>query len=131
MSKSLGNTLLISDTPDVLRSKIKTAVTDPKKVYRGDPGRPDICLIFTYHNRFNSDNVPEIRAGCESGALGCVDCKKRCTDKIIEYLTPIHEKRAHYEKHPKEVFEIIEQGDQRARKEAEHTMTEVYKAMGF
>ena len=131
MSKSLGNVLLISDPPDVLRARIKTAVTDPQKVRRGDKGHPDICLIFAYHNRFNADEVPEIRAGCESGALGCVDCKMRCTDKIIEYLTPIQEKRKHYEKHPKEVTEIIEHGDKRARQEAERTMDEVYKAMGF
>lgn len=131
MSKSLGNVLLISETPDVLSSRIKTAVTDPQKVRRGDPGHPDICLIFAYHNRFNADEVSEIRAGCESGALGCVDCKKRCTEKIIEYLAPIQEKRRHYEKHPKEVREVIEQGDQRARKEAERTMDEVHKAMGF
>ncbi|MBU1706820.1 tryptophan--tRNA ligase [bacterium] len=131
MSKSLGNTLLISDTPDTIRKTIKTAVTDPQKVRRGDPGHPDICLIFTYHNRFNKEEIPEIRAGCESGALGCVDCKTRCTEKIIEYLEPIHQKRIHYEKHPKEVLEIIEHGDQRARKEAERTMAEVYQAMGM
>jgi tryptophanyl-tRNA synthetase len=131
MSKSLGNALLISDHPDTLRAKLKMAVTDPKKVRRGDPGRPDICLVFTYHNRFNVSEVPEIRAGCESGALGCVDCKKRCADRIIEHLAPIHEKRAHYEKNPQEVHDIIAQGDGRAREEAERTMAEVHEAMGF
>jgi tryptophanyl-tRNA synthetase len=131
MSKSLGNTLLISDPPDVLRARIKKAVTDPQKVRRGDPGRPDICLIFTYHNRFNPSEVREIREGCESGALGCVEDKMRCADKIIEYLTPIQERRTHFEKHPKEVYEIIEQGDKQAREQAERTMAEVYKAMGF
>jgi tryptophanyl-tRNA synthetase len=131
MSKSLGNTLLIADPPDVLREKIMKAVTDPQKVRRGDPGHPDICLIFAYHNRFNADEVPEIRAGCESGALGCVDDKKRCLEKIIEYLAPIQEKRRHFEKHPKEVLEIIQKGDDRARQVAEQTMAEVHEAMGF
>ncbi|MFH1009815.1 MAG: tryptophan--tRNA ligase [bacterium] len=131
MSKSLGNTLLISDSPDVLRARIKIAVTDPKKVRRGDSGHPDICLVFTYHNRFNPEEVSEIRAGCESGALGCVDCKTRCADRIIEYLAPIHQRRAHYEKHPQEVHDIIKGGDAKAREQAEKTMAEVQEAMGF
>src|SRR3989339_603396 len=72
MSKSLGNTILISDAPESIAQKMKKAVTDPLKVRKGDPGRPEICLVFTYHNVFNKPEVEAIRAGCSSGALGCV-----------------------------------------------------------
>ena len=82
MSKSTGNTILLSDSPDEIRKKLKTAVTDPAKVRKGDPGHPDICLVFTYHQKFNAAEVPEIRRDCESGALGCVDCKNNCAEKI-------------------------------------------------
>ncbi|MGE5846466.1 MAG: tryptophan--tRNA ligase, partial [Ignavibacteria bacterium] len=82
MSKSLGNAVLLSDDPEIVKAKIKKAVTDPQKIRKGDPGNPDICLIFAYHKKFNPGEVPEIEAGCRSGALGCVDCKMNCASKI-------------------------------------------------
>jgi tryptophanyl-tRNA synthetase len=129
MSKSLGNTILISDPSDEIKSKMKKAFTDPQKIYKGDPGRPDICLIFTYHKKFNPDEVPEIRKGCESGQLGCVECKARCAEKIIEFLRPIQEKRKYFESHKEEVKEILASGEERARVVAQKTMDEVHKAM--
>jgi tryptophanyl-tRNA synthetase len=129
MSKSLGNTILISDPSDEIKSKMKKAFTDPQKIYKGDPGRPDICLVFTYHKKFNPDEVPEIRKGCESGQLGCVECKARCAEKIIEFLRPIQEKRKYFESHKEEVKEILASGEERARVVAQKTMDEVHKAM--
>ncbi|MFQ5631566.1 MAG: tryptophan--tRNA ligase, partial [bacterium] len=131
MSKSLGNTLLMSDAEDEIAAKVRKAVTDPQKVRRGDPGRPDVCTVFTYHKKFNTAETPEIREGCESGALGCVDCKKNCAAKIAAFFAPIREKRAYYEAHPNEVDEIINNGEQRARTEARQTMQEVREAMKF
>ena len=131
MSKSVGNTILISDSPDEIRKKMRTAVTDPQKVRRGDPGHPDICLIFTYHKRFTPQAIGDIRAGCESGALGCVECKQRCSDSIVSHLTPVHERRCHYEQHPDEVSQILHDGNERALETAAQTMAEVHKAMGF
>ena len=94
MSKSTGNTILLSDSPDEIRKKLKTAVTDPAKVRKGDPGHPDICLVFTYHQKFNAAEVPEIRRTCESGALGCADCKVMCAGKISDILAPIRAKKS-------------------------------------
>lgn len=131
MSKSVGNTILISDSPDEIRKKVRTAVTDPLKVRRGDPGRPDICLVFTYHKRFTPQSITEIRTGCESGALGCVECKQRCAESIIAHLAPVHERRRHYEQHPDEVSQILRDGNERARSTAAKTMDEVHEAMGF
>ena len=131
MSKSVGNTILISDSPDEIRKKVRTAVTDPQKVRRGDPGRPDVCLVFTYHKRFTPQSIAEIRTGCESGALGCVECKQRCAESIIAHLAPVHERRRHYEQHPDEVLQILRDGNERARTTAVKTMDEVHEAMGF
>jgi tryptophanyl-tRNA synthetase len=129
MSKSLGNTILIADPPDTISQKLRKAVTDPLKVRKGDPGRPDICLIFTYHQKFDPGTVSDAREGCESGRLGCLEHKMDLLKKIVEYLQPIWEKRRFYEAHPDEVRRIIADGDARARAVAKQTMAEVRSAM--
>jgi tryptophanyl-tRNA synthetase len=129
MSKSIGNTVLLSDGPDEIKKKMKGAVTDPQKVRKGDPGRPDICLVFSYHNKFNASETPEIRSGCESGSLGCVDCKMRCADRIMTALAPHREKRAYYESHLDDVKSILHDGETQARAVAQQTMSEVHAAM--
>jgi tryptophanyl-tRNA synthetase len=131
MSKSTGNTILLADTPDEIRKKLKTAVTDPQKVRKGDPGHPDICLVFTYHQKFNGAEVAGIRTGCESGALGCVECKKHCADKIADALAPVREKRAKYEAHLDEVKDVLSDGEARAEKVARETMEEVHTVMSL
>lgn len=130
MSKSVGNTVLLSDSPETIMKKLKTAVTDPQKIRKGDKGHPDVCLVFyAYHQKFNPNEMTQIRTDCESGKLGCVDCKVNCANKIIEALAPIREKRAYYESHLDEVKNILSDGEQRARKVAQQTMSEVHKAM--
>ncbi|MGD1006725.1 MAG: tryptophan--tRNA ligase [Ignavibacteriaceae bacterium] len=129
MSKSLNNTILLSDEPDIIKAKIKKAVTDPNKIRKGDPGDPDICLIFAYHKKFNSAEVLEINAACRSGALGCVDCKMKCASKISELLNPIIEKRHYYEQKLNEVTDILLDGEKRARNTAQVTMNEVREKM--
>jgi tryptophanyl-tRNA synthetase len=131
MSKSAGNTILLSDTPEEIAKRMKTAVTDPKKVRKGDPGRPEICLVFTYHKKFNPAEVPEIEKNCRSGALGCVDCKLNAARHIADYLAPIRERRKHYEEHPAEVKDILASGEETARGIAKATMEEVHTAMNL
>jgi tryptophanyl-tRNA synthetase len=129
MSKSAGNVILLSDPPDQIQKKMKTAVTDPQKVRKNDPGRPEICLVYTYHKKFNAPEATEIEAGCRSGSLGCVECKMRVAGKIAEELAPLRERRAGYESRPGEVLEILADGERRGRKRAQATMTEVRTAM--
>jgi tryptophanyl-tRNA synthetase len=129
MSKSLGNTILISDDPETVKAKMKKAVTDPQKIRKGDPGNPDICLVFSYHKKFNPGEVPEIDAGCRSGALGCVDCKMNCASKISLMLEPLIGKRRYYESKKDEVLEILYDGENRAQKVAKETMEEVREKM--
>jgi tryptophanyl-tRNA synthetase len=129
MSKSLGNTILLSDDSEIIKSKLKKAVTDPNKIRKGDPGNPDICLIFAYHKKFNPTQVSEIESGCRSGALGCADCKLNCSAKISEFLEPIRTKRSFYEKNISEVKDILHEGERRAKIAANFTMTEVREKM--
>jgi tryptophanyl-tRNA synthetase len=131
MSKSAGNTVLLSDSPENIKSKMRTAVTDPQKVRKNDPGRPDVCLVHVYHQKFNPAGVAEIRTGCMSGALGCVECKARVAAAIADHLAPFREKRAHYETHPEEVRQVLEDGECRARARAQATMAEVRKVMNL
>ncbi len=131
MSKSAGNTILLADSPDEIKKKMRTAVTDPQKIRKNDPGRPDICLVFTYHNKFNREEVPDVRTGCESGALGCVECKARCAEKVIESLAPMREKRLHYENNISEVKDVLHDGESKARAKAQETMHDVRKAMNI
>jgi tryptophanyl-tRNA synthetase len=131
MSKSMSNSVLLSDEPETVKSKIKKAVTDPQKIRRNDPGRPDVCLIFSYHKKFNPGEVPEIKNGCQTGALGCVDCKMNCAAKLSAFLEPIIEKRNYYEKNMNEVKDILNEGEKRGRAAAEATMNEVRNAMNF
>jgi tryptophanyl-tRNA synthetase len=129
MSKSLNNTILLSDDPETVKGKIRKAVTDPKKVRRGDPGNPEICVIFHYHKKFNPGEVPEVDAGCRSGALGCVDCKLNCASKISMFLEPIRERRAYYDSRKQEVLDILSDGESRAQVIAGNTMMEVRQKM--
>jgi len=129
MSKSLGNTILLSDPPEEIQRKMRSAVTDPKKIRKNDPGRPEICLVFTYHQKFNVPEVPAIEQGCRSGALGCVECKKRIADCIARTLTPFRERRAYFESHPQEIPAILADGEERARARARETMGQVRAAM--
>lgn len=129
MSKSVGNTILLADRPDDVIKKLRKAVTDPQKLRKNDPGRPEICLVFTYHKKFNPGDVPEIKTNCRSGALGCVDCKMRCASKINEMLAPILEKRKAFENNLDTVKEILIDGELKAKAIAKQTMDEVHQKM--
>lgn len=129
MSKSLNNAILLSDDPETVKAKMRKAVTDPKKIRKGDPGNPDICLVYAYHKKFNPEEVPDVESGCRSGTLGCVDCKIRCSAKISMFLEPIIEKRKYYESNLNIVKDILSEGERKARIAAEATMQEVRQKM--
>lgn len=131
MSKSLNNAILISDEPDEIKSKLRKAVTDPQKIRRNDPGRPEVCLVFTYQKKFNPNAIPEIESGCRSGSLGCVECKLKCAEKIASFFEPIRNKRKELELKPNLIEEILEDGEKRARAVAQKTMEEVREKMMF
>lgn len=129
MSKSLDNTILLSDDEEVIKTKMKKAFTDPAKLRKGDKGNPDICLVYTYHRKFNSAGTSEIREGCTSGTLGCFDCKMKVSSSISEFLKPIREKRDTLEQNKNGVLEVLIEGEKKARSIAENTMEEVRSSM--
>jgi tryptophanyl-tRNA synthetase len=131
MSKSYGNAIYLADTPEETSAKVRSMFTDPLKMRRNDPGHPEGCAVFAMHNVYNKDEVPAIRATCETGELGCVDCKKNCMAVINARLEPIRERRQKYVDNPKELDDILANGADKARFVARQTMEEVRKAMNF
>jgi tryptophanyl-tRNA synthetase len=132
MSKSYDNSILLCDPEPVVRQKLKTMVTDPARVRRNDPGNPDICPVGDVHKIFSSgDTLEKVYAGCRSAGIGCIECKSWAADALLQILNPIRERRAHYEAHPKEAWDILEDGAARARRAAETTMEEVRAAMNM
>lgn len=129
MSKSLGNCIYLSDSPEEVSQKISMAVTDPARMRRYDKGHPDVCTVFAYHKAFNPDFVPELRTACETAGIGCVECKKRLSAAINSLLDPMRERRRKYTENPKLIDEILMDGTKRAKQEAEITMAEVRDAM--
>lgn len=129
MSKSLNNCIYISDDDDTIQAQVKKMITDPNKIRKNDPGRPEICSVFTYHKIFNSVETPRIDADCRSGALGCVACKKNLGEKISMKIDPFRRRRTELISDPDAVEKIIARGSERARAIASDTMKKVRKAM--
>jgi len=129
MSKSLGNTIDLADSPEEIQAKIKTAFTDPERKRRTDPGRPEVCLIYTYWNKFAPGKSAEIYEGCTTAKLGCVECKRMVGQAIADHLAPLREKRRALEARPGAVEEIVRDGDARAREAATATIALVREKM--
>jgi tryptophanyl-tRNA synthetase len=132
MSKSYGNTILMSEPESEVRSKLKTMVTDPARVRRTDPGNPDVCPVFDLHKVFSSgETQAEVRAGCTSAGIGCIQCKGWLADAVITELKPIQERRRYFEANPDEVDAILDDGAFRANGRAAVTMRQVFQAVGL
>ena len=132
MSKSYGNTILLSEPEASLRAKLKTMVTDPARIRRSDPGNPDVCPVGDLHKIFSSnDTMAKVYDGCRTAGIGCIECKKWAADSLWEVLGPIQERRAKYEADPKLAWDILEQGSAKARRAAESTMEEVRACRQF
>ncbi|HKO13316.1 MAG TPA: tryptophan--tRNA ligase [Acidobacteriaceae bacterium] len=132
MSKSYGNTILLSDPEAEIRAKLKPMVTDPARIRRKDPGNPDKCPVGDLHKIFStSETMAKVYDGCTTAGIGCIECKTWAADAIVAHLSPIQERRRHYEAQPQLVTEIFAAGAQRATARAEQTMQEVRTAMGL
>jgi tryptophanyl-tRNA synthetase len=132
MSKSYGNTILLTDAEPVVRQKLKTMVTDPARVRRTDPGNPDLCPVGDLHKIFSSqETMAKINEGCRSAGIGCIECKGWAADALLKVLLPIQERRKKYEENPRLAWDILMTGTAKAAKVAEATMKEVRSAMGM
>jgi tryptophanyl-tRNA synthetase len=132
MSKSYNNSIFLSDTVEDIRQKLSQMVTDPQRARRKDPGDPDVCVLFPFHKLYSDpETIAEINRECRVAGLGCVDCKKRLTEKVLAALEPIQAKREYLTAHLDEVRDILEAGNQKARAAARETMAGVRQAIGF
>ncbi|MBI4513384.1 MAG: tryptophan--tRNA ligase [Gemmatimonadetes bacterium] len=132
MSKSLGNTIGLLESPEEIWAKLKVAVTDPARVTRRDPGNPDICNVFTLHRYFSSPQDQAWSAhGCRTAAIGCLDCKRRLADNIVAALRPIRERALELRERPEEVRRMLAEGAERCRAIARETVAEVKRRMGL
>ena len=130
MSKSYGNDIRLADSEEDTTKKIRKMLTDPKKIYKGDPGTPEVCPVFGLHQIYNSA-WEEIRDGCRAGTLGCVDCKMKLAGNLNTALRPLRERRKELENNKKYVIDILEKGANEASERASATMAEVRKAMNL
>ncbi|MDD3803089.1 MAG: tryptophan--tRNA ligase [bacterium] len=131
MSKSMNNSIYIADTEEEIHRKVKTCITDTAKVHKNDPGHPDVCNVFQYHRIFNKNETQSIRNQCETGSLGCVECKKKGAAMINEYLKDIRDKRNELMKNADFIYDTLKDGSERAAAVANATLKEANKAMNL
>ena len=130
MSKSYGNTILLSDPEPEIRAKLKTMVTDPARIRRSDPGNPDVCPVFDLHKIFSSTETQQkVREGCTTAGIGCIECKGWLADAVVAELAPIQERRSKHEAEKETVWQILQEGSAKACARAEVTMQQVRDAM--
>jgi tryptophanyl-tRNA synthetase len=132
MSKSYGNTIMLTDPEPVVRQKLKTMVTDPARVRRTDPGDPDKCPVGDLHKIFSSpETMAKVNVGCRSAGIGCIECKGWAADALVQVLQPMQERRKKYEENPRLAWDILEAGSASASKVADATMADVRASMGM
>jgi tryptophanyl-tRNA synthetase len=130
MSKSYGNAIYLKDSPEDVKKKLKPMITDPARVRRTDPGDPDKCPVFDLHKAFSTKETQEwAAAGCRTAGIGCLDCKGKLIEHVLERLAQIHARRPEFAARPDTVWDILREGSKKARVVAQATMEDVRAAM--
>ena len=132
MSKSLDNHLELADSPEETAKRVATAFTDPQRLRRADPGRPEVCNVYSLHKTFSAaGDITTIHEECTTAARGCVDCKRHLAASINSYLESFRERRREFETRPSYVQDVLEDGAKKAQAIAQKTIQEVYEKMGL
>jgi tryptophanyl-tRNA synthetase len=131
MGKSLNNHIELAATPAETQARVMTMVTDPQRMKRTDPGRPEVCNVFSLHKTFSPNDVAMVDTECRRAGIGCVDCKKLLAKNINADLEPFRAKRADLAQKPDHVWEVLHDGAARARTIAAETIAEVKDAVGL
>jgi tryptophanyl-tRNA synthetase len=130
MSKSYGNTIMLSEPPESIRQKLKTMVTDPARVRRTDPGDPDKCPVGDLHKIFSTkETLTKVYEGCRSAGIGCIECKGWAAESLIRKIEPMQERRKKYEENPQRAWDILEAGSRKAQAMAQATYDAARDAM--
>jgi len=130
MSKSYGNAIFLSDSPETVAAKVGAMITDPQRMRKSDPGNPDVCNVYDFHKLYSPPEVTaEVNRRCRTADIGCVECKKLMAGHLNAFLDPIRERRRFYLERPGLVEEIITAGSDKARQTARRTLEEVRAAV--
>ncbi len=132
MSKSLNNHIELAAMPEETQKRVMQMVTDPKRIRRSDPGNPDVCNVFSVHQFFSSkEDVQMINTECRQAGIGCVQCKQLLARNMNAHLEPFRSRREKISQTPGDVWDVLEDGKQRAQKIASQTLAEVKDAIGL
>jgi tryptophanyl-tRNA synthetase len=132
MSKSYGNSIAMREEPAVVKQKVQTMPTDPARVRRTDPGNPERCPVWQFHQVYSDAPTRDwVVKGCTTAGIGCLECKQPVIDAIVAEQKPWRERAEAYLADPKKVHWIVEMGTERARTVARQTMRDVRVAMGL
>jgi tryptophanyl-tRNA synthetase len=130
MSKSYGNAIFLKDTAEEIRRKVSAMFTDPRRVYRSDPGHPDECPVFAYHKLVGSDTA-KVKDECTNARVGCVQCKNDMAERLIEFLSPVREKRKQLSENHEQIWKTLRDGSGRASEKAHEVMRRVRQLTGI
>ena len=132
MSKSYGNAIYLGDSPQTMAQKVHSAYTDPQKIRKHDPGHPEGCVVFAYHQLVQEESGwKQVERECRAGERGCVDCKAEAARLLAARFAEFRERRAYWLSHETELWDLLLEGCRRARRVAQQTMQKVRAAMGL
>ncbi len=132
MGKSLDNCIYLYEDPESIWKKLSKAVTDPARIRKTDPGDPEKCNVYSFHQLFSDDEcIKEVAESCRNASIGCIDCKRRLAKNMSDELEPIRNRYNEYMQKPDLVYDILKSGNQRANEIADTTMQEVYEKIGI
>jgi tryptophanyl-tRNA synthetase len=132
MSKSYNNAIAIREDRATLESKVRKMPTDPARIKRDDPGKPERCTVWQFHQIYSNETTQAwVQDGCTSARIGCLDCKQPIIEAILHEQQPMLERAQRYIQEPRLVRDIIDAGTERARITARETMNDVRQAMGL
>ena len=132
MSKSYHNTIALREAPNAIEKKLRTMPTDPARIRRTDPGDPEKCPVWQFHDIYsNKETKTWVKNGCRSAEIGCLDCKQPIIEQVLAELAPIRERAMNYIEEPETIRSIVNEGCEQARATARETLDEVRQAMGL
>lgn len=130
MSKSYNNAIYLSDTPEEISKKVLSMKTDPQRIKKSDPGRPEVCNVYTYHTVFSpKETVSSIYEGCKNAQIGCIECKRMMLENLERFLKPVREKRESIS--DEDIYRILKSGKDIAQQIAKQTLEEVRNCMNL
>jgi tryptophanyl-tRNA synthetase len=131
MSKSYDNAIFLSDDFDIIKKKVRSMITDPKRIHLTDPGNPKVCNVFSFYKLYKDNGIEEIENRCKNGAIGCTACKDEIAELIFDSLKDFRTKRKEFESNSGYVYQILENGKNEVREISKNSILNIRKKMGI